>query len=385
MSSVFKIYSPEDCDFYYDGEFQGHIEGDSDRAFRFEVERRGAYRLKFVDSKYKSELLVKVFIDTNEEQEVELDFTEVNEPVIKRITTAIEHNYGREERLPDEIISAISKNGIVIIPKGVRKIGALAFSKCYNLTSVTIPDSVTEIGDYAFYNCNSLSSITIPHGITVIGKKAFSGCHSLTSITIPDSVTMIAWATFSGCHNLTSITIPDSVTTIGVSAFSSCHSLKSVIIPDRVTTVGEFAFWKCSSLTAFYGKYASRDGRCLIKDNILLGFAPYDITKYTIPDNVNAIGEGVFYNCHSLKSIIIPACVNTIGEEKFYFCRCLTSVYCKATTPPKLEGGIFYYNASVLKIYIPKSDGSIVLEAYKSAEGWKDYADIIEEYDFNNE
>ena len=42
-------------------------------------------------------------------------------------------------------------------------------------------------------------------------------------------------------------------------------------------------------------------------------------------------------------------------------------------------------NAEDLKIYVPKSEGSTVLEAYKSADGWKDYADSIEEYDFDNE
>ena len=92
MSSVFKIYSPEDCDFYYDGELQGHIDGNSDRAFRFEVERKGAYRLKFVNSEYKSELIVKVSIDADEEREVELDFSEVNEPVIRE---RLERKIGR--------------------------------------------------------------------------------------------------------------------------------------------------------------------------------------------------------------------------------------------------------------------------------------------------
>lgn len=83
MSSIFKIYSPEDCDFYYDGEFKGHIYGNSDKAFRFEVERKGTYRVRFINSRYKSELVIKLNIGVDEEQDVDLDFTAVNAPIIK--------------------------------------------------------------------------------------------------------------------------------------------------------------------------------------------------------------------------------------------------------------------------------------------------------------
>ena len=155
MSSVFKIYSPEDCDFYYDGELQGHIEGKSKKAFRFEVERKGVYRLEFINSEYQTELMMKVSIDADEEREVELDFSEVNEPVIRereRIIIAIEQDYGDGEQLPDDIISAISNNGVITIPKGVRKIGNSAFRGC-NLTSITIPDGVKKIGVCAFRGC----------------------------------------------------------------------------------------------------------------------------------------------------------------------------------------------------------------------------------------
>ena len=267
MSSVFKIYSPEDCDFYYDGELQGHIEGNSDRAFRFEVERKGVYRLKFVNSEYKSELIEKISIDADEEREVELDFSEVNEPVIQerereRIRIAIECDY-ISGRIPEEIISVISKNGIVTIPKGVRKIGCNAFNYYESLTCVTIPDSVTEIGHLAFYHCKSLASVNIPDSVTKIGRQAFYNCESLTSVAIPNSVTEIEEYTFAECMHL-------------------------------------------------------------------------------------------------------------------------TSIYCKATTPPMLGRGGFG-KKSGLKIYVPKSDGSTILEAYKSADGWKDYADSIEEYDFDNE
>lgn len=53
MSSVFKIFSSEDCDFYYDGELQGHISANSDKSFRFEVKNKGTYRMRFVNSHFK--------------------------------------------------------------------------------------------------------------------------------------------------------------------------------------------------------------------------------------------------------------------------------------------------------------------------------------------
>ena len=270
MSSVFKIYSPEDCDFYYDGELQGHIEGNSKKAFRFEVERKGVYRLEFINSEYQTELMMKVSIDADEEREVELDFSEVNEPVIQRLIIAIEHDYGWREQRPKELLSIISKN-VITIPKGVKK-----------------------IGNRAFHFCTSLTSITIPNNVTVICSGTFSGCSDLTSITIPNSVTKIMDFAFSDCLSLTSITIPNGVTDIGEGAFSDCRSLSSVYC------------------------------------------------KATIPPNIS-----IFDSCYNYNA--------------------------------------FDNNAEDLKIYVPKSEGSTVLEAYKSADGWKDYADSIEEYDFDNE
>ena len=83
MSSLFKIFSPEDCDFYYDGELQGHIAGNDDRSFRFEVEKKGTYRFKFVNSKHKSELRETHTIGEDEEKILDLDFSEVNKVIIR--------------------------------------------------------------------------------------------------------------------------------------------------------------------------------------------------------------------------------------------------------------------------------------------------------------
>ena len=312
----------------------------------------------------------------------------------------------------------------ITIPEGVTSIGNVAFTGCSSLTSITIPESVVSIGDGAFRNCTSLTSITIPEGVTSIGERVFVGCSSLTSITIPEGVTSIGYSAFDSCSILTSITIPEGVTSIGGCAFSGCTSLASIIIPEGVTSIGEWVFSGCSNLTsitipegvtsigehAFYGctsltsitipesvvsigNYAFDscsiltgitilEGVTSIGDYAFLGCS--SLSSITIPDGVTSIGEGAFANCSNLTSITIPEGVTSIGYDAFYYCLSLESVYCKSTTPPvaeRLNGSwaAFYVNASGRKIYVPIES----VEAYKSADGWKDYTDSIVGYNFN--
>ena len=235
------------------------------------------------------------------------------------------------------------------IPDGVTTIGGYAFEYCRSLTSVTIPDSVTTIGESAFAWCSGLTSVTIGDSVTTIGDYAFQGCDSLISVTIGDNVTTIGYGAFYYCSSLTSVTIPDSVTTIRELAFCDCYSLTSVTIPDSVTTIGFCVFSGCSSLTSV-----------------------------TIPDSVTAIGDGAFVYCDSLTSVTIPDSVTSIGVNAFSICSSLTSVYCKPTTPPVGNYGMFSDNALGRKIYVPMES----VEAYKSASYWSDYADYIEGYNF---
>ena len=300
--------------------------------------------------------------------------------------------------------SSCSSLTSVTIGDSVTTIGDGAFEYCNSLTSVTIPNSVTTIGDYAFSSCSGLTSATIPNSVTMIGKCAFSSCSSLTSVTIPNSVTTLRDAVFRKCSSLTSITIPDSITTIGKSAFYECVSIKNIVIPNSVTSIGDFAFAYCKLLTSvnipysvvsigdaafkscnnlrmFSGKFASDDGKSLIIDNSLNAFAiGCGAIEYAIPNGVNMIGNSVFCNCWSLTSVTIPDSVTTIGELAFYGCSSLTSVYCKPTTPPAGDSHslMFSGNASDREIYVPM--GSV--GAYKSAQGWSDYADDIVGYNF---
>ena len=175
----------------------------------------------------------------------------------------------------------------------------------------------------------------------------------------------------------------------------------------------------------FEGKFASEDGKALIDNyGVLLSFAPYNQTEYTIPEGVTEIGGSVFLrcsgiqsvtipesvtvigtesfygcsgltsiiipngvksinhfafsNCTSLSSITIPESVTTIGFEAFRFCEGLKEVYCKPITPPMGNMGMFEYNADGRKIYVPRASES----EYEAADYWSDYVEAIEPYDF---
>ena len=181
---------------------------------------------------------------------------------------------------------------------------------------------------------------------------------------------------------MTSITIPESVTSIGNYAFAYCSSLTSITIPEGVTSIGFNPFAGCVNLKEFNGKFASTDGRCLIVDGVLNSFAPAGLTEYTIPEGVTSIGTYAFYDS-SLASIAIPEGVTSIGESAFSGCSSLKSVYCKPTTPPVNGKDGFDNNASGRKIYVPASDDDSIINAYKSAVYWSEYADYIEEYEFD--
>jgi len=168
--------------------------------------------------------------------------------------------------------------------------------------------------------------ITFDGEVTSIGPGAFASCYALKSINIPNSIITIEPEAFVA-SGLETITIPDSVTSIGPAAFESCGSLTSITIGNSVTSIGGYAFIRCTSLTSV-----------------------------TIPDSVTSIGGNAFYNCTSLKE-----------------------VYCKPTTPPTGDGGMFsYYDNGDdkpigCKIYVPIS----AVDDYKAAEYWSDYAGSI--------
>ena len=257
--------------------------------------------------------------------------------------------------------SYIDGKGVITFDGDVTLIGEEAFFLCETLTSITIPDSVTSVYSNAFQWCTSLGEfkgkfaedngrilvVTDDDGNGFLAGFARRG---VTVYSIPDCVTTIGGYVFYQCENLTSVTIGDRVTEIGGYAFAYCNSLTSVNIPDSVTRIGDSAFYKCTSLTSV-----------------------------NIPDSVSFIMGYAFEGCTNLTSVTIGRSVILIDYSTFKDCKSLINVYCKAITPPYLRHDeVFDGNASGRVIYVPAES----VEAYKSADGWSEYASAIVGYNF---
>jgi hypothetical protein len=130
------------------------------------------------------------------------------------------------------------------------------------------------------------------------------------------------------------------------------------------------AFVGCKSLTKFNGRFVSDDGRCLIIYGVLNSFAPAELSEYSIPNSVTAIGEGAFRGCDNLTSVTVSNRVVSIGEGAFYDCKSLSSVtigkgvrvifdqaflccnidtiVCCPKMPPKIYGSLGKFNNLVV-------------------------------------
>ena len=183
---------------------------------------------------------------------------------------------------------------------------------------LTIDTNIRFVSGGAFQGCSSLQTVRMPGRYVLNG--AFMNCTELQTISLPELKNLHPY-TFDGCTNLRYVYLPN-VTVIGADygAFYNCVNLLSVSLP-----------------------------KCKIIDDY--GMAYCGIYEISLPE-ISRINGSAFYSCSNLSTIYLGNTIPILGERVFLGTQ-ITS--------------------STGSIYVPIS----LLNAYKSASGWKHYSNRI--------
>lgn len=237
-----------------------------------------------------------------------------------------------------------------------------AFAWCDKLTSIKLPPTIREIRYGAFSMCTSLKEMNVPSGTKICGG-AFYGCISLESLDLsgcsfqyyPD---IVYDAVVCYCSSLEKVYLP---ATYGLESFS-CYALlyKNPMIEDDPgsiwhTVLGDYYL--------DYDDFPFRDKRCDHEDGYYTeGMMAVTERSIAEPDNEDT----PIWDQHT--------CMYELD-----FCNMLREIHVATLIPPVLirksytTGWEHLYENCVL--YVPQGS----LEAYRNAEPWMYFKNIVEE------
>ena len=173
-------------------------------------------------------------------------------------------------------------------------------------------------------------------------------------------------------EHLKSAVIPQSVTHIGMEAFRG-SGITTVQLPNSISAIEARAFYLCPNLTevSAYGPASSNHPDAVIKEHCFVGCP--NLARFEIPQSISILGQGLITGNQKVHTLTIPARVTRIDFSAFDNTG-IKEVIVEALTPPATSEGEWYgFPETITSISVPAQ----AVEAYKTAEGWKKFADKI--------
>lgn len=143
----------------------------------------------------------------------------------------------------DEIVISPTYNGLPVVELA---------TDCFNnwdIVSCSMPDTIVKIGANAFYKCDEMTSVKIPRDCETIDAYAFYCC-KINSIAWGQSLKYIGEDAFYAAFNCSYVILPDGVEKIGKKAFG--YNKVNFFIPNSVERMGATAFGDHYYSTSLY-------------------------------------------------------------------------------------------------------------------------------------
>ena len=253
----------------------------------------------------------------------------------------------------------------IVLPEGIKTIGADCFERMTKLTKVNIPQTVESIfrfessgngitqnesnyrgGLLIIDNCllkvkkELTGQVDVPEGTRLVAGNAFCGCKELTRISLPETVTEVGPYAFESCKKLGEINLPKGLKVIHKGTFNSCETLgtSTLTLPESLLEIEDYSFWKTVRLT-----------------------------ELRFPEGLRKIGDQAFWQS-GLKRIWLPASIESIGAWAFADLTVLEEVHIAALDPSAitLGNGVFDSAPTGAKLYVPYGSRTL----YQSAPQW---------------
>lgn len=165
---------------------------------------------------------------------------------------------------------------------------------------------------YALFDCNDLICVSFPEALTVVEKYALFNCASLKQIDGLEKIVTFGDRALMNCSDLQIITLGNALEAVGFGAFEGCHSVRAITLPFVGNTRTENTY-----LGYIFGA---------AQPDFAKGFYPQNLSRVTLSDACQTIGNYAFFECQSLKEITLPKGLTSIGVRAFYGCIRLWSI-----------------------------------------------------------
>ena len=181
-----------------------------------------------------------------------------------------------------------------------------------SLTCLRLTGDWQSLQAYSLFDCNDLICLALPEEITTIEKFALYNCASLKEITGLEKVVTFGDRALMNCSALQTVTVGNGAQSIGFGAFEGCTSIRAMTLPFVGATPNENTY-----LGYIFGA---------AHPDFAKGFYPQNLSRITLSDACQTLGNYAFFECESLKEVVIPTGLTSIGVRAFYGCISLWSI-----------------------------------------------------------